>query len=99
MEGAMRIISFIIAIILILIGLSFALLNAAPVNLNYYVGTVTLSLSLLLILTLGVGIIIGLLALLAPIFKLKRRNHRLSVRVRQLEQEILAARVPETKDQ
>lgn len=93
----MRIISYIIAIILILFGLSFALLNARPVNLNYYIGSVDISLSLLLILTVGLGILIGLIVCIGPILKLKTKNHQLKTRVRQLEQEIVTIRVPENK--
>lgn len=83
----MRIFSYLLAIILILFGLSFALLNATPVKLNYYLGSVSLSLSLLLILTVGVGIILGFIFSLGPLFRLRRKNHHLRNRVRELEQQ------------
>jgi putative membrane protein len=93
----MRIISFIIAIILIVFGLTFALLNAKPVELNYYIGTAEISLSLLLVLTVGLGIIIGFIFTLGSIIKLKQKNYHLKSRVKQLEQEIVSIRVPSDK--
>lgn len=85
----MRIFSYLIAIVLILFGLTFALLNASPVKLNYYLGTATLSLSLLLIITVGLGILIGFIFSLIPILKLKKKNYHLKNRVKQLEQNIV----------
>lgn len=92
----MRFFSYIIAILLILFGLSFAILNASPVKLNYYLGTTTIALSLLLVLTVGVGILIGFIVSLGKFFKLKRKIHHLRHRVRDLEAEILSVKV--TKD-
>ncbi len=86
----MKIFTYVIAIILILFGLSFALLNANAVKLDYYFGSVDISLSLLLILTVGLGILIGLMFSLAPLLKLKRKNYQLRSRIKQLENEILA---------
>jgi lipopolysaccharide assembly protein A len=93
----MRIFLIIIAIIIAILGLTFALLNAAPVMLNYYIGTLTISLSLLLVLTVGIGILIGFLATLSSILKLKRKNYQLKSRIKQLEHEVLASKVPDTK--
>lgn len=93
----MRIISYIIAIILVIFGLTFALLNASPVTLNYYIGTTHISLSLLLVITIGIGILIGLLASLGPILKLKRTNYRLKSRLRKLEQEVINIKVSDDK--
>ena len=90
----MRIITYIVAIILILFGLTFALLNATAVKLNYYVGTTEISLSLLLILTVGLGILIGFIVSLGPVLKLKRKNYQLRTRVKQLEQEVVSVKVP-----
>lgn len=93
----MRIISYIIAIILILFGLSFALLNASPVKLNYYVGSIDISLSLLLVLTVGLGILIGFIVALGRILKLKNKNYQLKSRLKQVEHELVSIRVPENK--
>ncbi len=85
----MRIFTYLIAIILIIFGLSFALLNASPVTLNYYIGSKSISLSLLLVLTVGLGILIGFIFSLAPILRLKKKNYHLKNRVKQLEQEVV----------
>lgn len=92
-DEPMRIFSYLFALILIILGLSFALLNASPVRLNYYLGTVSISLSLLLVLTVGLGIVVGLIFSLAPIFRLKRKNYHLRNRVKQLEQEVAKTQV------
>lgn len=90
----MRIFSYIVAIILIVFGLTFSLLNASPVMLNYYIGSAKISLSLLLILTVGLGMLIGFIVLLGPILRLKKRNYQLRNRVKQLEQEAVAFKEP-----
>lgn len=78
----MRIFSYIILIIIVVLGITFAALNAQPVNLDYYIGTRTISLSLLLALCLGVGILIGLLIAFFPLLKLKRVNYQLRKQVK-----------------
>lgn len=93
----MRIFSYIVAIVLILFGLTFALLNARPVELNYYLGTIKISLSLLLIFTVGLGILIGVIFSLGSWIRLKRKNFQLRSRIKQLEHEVLAIKIPETE--
>lgn len=73
----MRIFSYIILLIIIILGVTFAVLNAELVKLNYYFGSIEISLSLLLVLSLGIGVIIGLLLALKSILKLKRKNYQL----------------------
>ena len=81
----MRIFSYIILLIIIVLGLTFAILNAELVSLNYYFGTRQISLSLLMVLCLGVGVLLGLLAALFPILRLKRKNYYLKSQIKQLE--------------
>jgi lipopolysaccharide assembly protein A len=83
----MRIISYIILVIIIILGVTFALLNAEPVSLNYYVGTRQISLSLLLVLFLGVGVIFGLIVTIIPILRLKNRNRQLKQQLKQMHKE------------
>lgn len=84
----MKIISFIIIFILVIFGISFALLNASVVTLNYYFGSIKMSLSLLLVFTLGLGVLIAFLIALWSILKNKNQNRRLKNRIKQLELEI-----------
>lgn len=78
----MRIFSYIILLVIILLGITFAALNAETVNLNYYLGIRPISLSLLLALCLGVGVLIGLILALFPLLRLKRDNYRLKNQVK-----------------
>ncbi len=89
----MRIFTFLVAIILIVLGLTFALLNAMPVNLNYYFGVKEISLSLLLVLAVGLGILIGFIVALGRILKMKKRDYQLKNRIRQLEKEVASGKV------
>ncbi len=73
----MRIFSILILSLIALIGISFAVLNAHPVKVNYYLGAEEMPLSLLLFLSLVVGIIIGLLSLYPRIVRLKLELRRL----------------------
>ncbi len=84
----MRIFTYIILLILVLLGISFAGLNAGPVALNYYVGNLKLPLSLLLATSLVIGGMLGLLACLFLTIKYKSANHRLKQRLKMVEQEV-----------
>lgn len=90
----MKVISFIIIFLLIVFGISFALLNANVVTLNYYFGSVKMSLSLLLVFTLGLGALIAFLIALWSILKNKNHNRRLKNRIKQLELEIEKLKMP-----
>lgn len=84
----MRIFSFIIFLIIIFLGVTFAVMNAQPVDINYYLGTNKLPLSLLLVLVLGIGAFIGWLTGLLLWLRLKGENLRLSHRIKIVEKEI-----------
>ncbi len=84
----MRILSFLVILIVLLIGVTFAVLNAAPVSINYYLSTTKIPLSLLLVLVLGVGGFIGWLTGLWMWMRLKTENFRLSHRIKTLEKEL-----------
>jgi lipopolysaccharide assembly protein A len=84
----MRILSFLVVAIIVLLGATFAVLNAAPVSLNYYISTSKLPLSLLLVFVLGAGGFIGWLAGLWMWMRLKAENFRLGHRIKTLEKEL-----------
>ena len=94
----MRIFSYIVILILILLGVTFALLNAGPVTLNYYFGKQSIFLPLLLLLSLALGIIIGMLACFKPWFTLKHENRALRARIRDAEKEIANLRTIPMRD-
>jgi putative membrane protein len=74
----MRVLTFIVVLAILLLGISFAVLNANAVNMNYYFGIAHLPLSLLLIITLIIGVLLGLGAGLIMLFRAKLQNRKLS---------------------
>lgn len=77
-----RVVGLIFAIILIAIGLSFAMLNPQPVALDFYFGQSTLPLSLALVIALAIGAFVGVLVVVGIVFRqrwqLRRLNRQLS---------------------
>lgn len=84
----MRILSYLFTLFLILLGVTFACLNAEPVFVNFYIGTSKVPLSLLLVLALIFGVGMGLLASIIFYLKLKGKNKRLRQRLRLAEEEV-----------
>jgi putative membrane protein len=84
----MRILTYLIFIIILLIGITFAYLNANPVIFNYYLGTKPIPLSLLMTLSFGIGIIFGILISLVNWICLKSQNYLLKKRLQSLEQNL-----------
>ena len=84
----MRLLMYILMIIVVLLGVTFACLNAATVQINMYLTTFTLPLSLLLVFVLGLGILIGFSMTMINVVKLKSENRRVRNRVRWVEKEV-----------
>ncbi|MFQ5643668.1 MAG: lipopolysaccharide assembly LapA domain-containing protein [Thiogranum sp.] len=68
-----RLLAFLFLVVLVVLGLSFAVLNSQPVALNYYFGTRDIPLSLIVVVSLAGGAVIGALAGLGSIIRLKRQ--------------------------
>ena len=68
-----RLLGFLFLLILAVTGLSFAVLNAAPVPLNYYFGQREIPLALIIVVALATGALLGVLASLPLILRLRRR--------------------------
>jgi len=68
-----RLFGFLSLIVLVVFGLSFAVLNAEPVSLNYYFGYRDIPLSMVVVLSLAVGAVIGLLAGMGMILRLRQQ--------------------------
>lgn len=94
----MRIFNYIILLFLILLGITFAVLNAESVAIHYYFNTSKLPLSLLLVLVLTIGIILGFLAGFIRWLALKKENFRLHQRLKLAEKEIENLRAIPLKD-
>ncbi len=68
-----RLFGFIALLIVVVFGLSFAVLNAEPVSLNYYFGYRDIPLSMVVVLSLAVGALIGILVGMGTILRLKQQ--------------------------
>lgn len=66
-----RLFGFLFLVALVVIGLSFAVLNSQPVSLNYYFGYRDIPLSMIVVLSLAAGAVIGALVSLGMILKLR----------------------------
>jgi lipopolysaccharide assembly protein A len=72
-----KIVGFLFLLLIVLLGLSFALLNAQPAVIDYYFGAATLPLSLILVLALILGALLGVMASLGVILRQRRELVRL----------------------
>jgi len=74
--------------VIVILGIIFAVLNAEPVQLNFYFGSKQMPLSLALILAILVGALLGVLASIQLILKSKRAVSRMRRSVDMAEKEI-----------
>ncbi|MFN2309109.1 MAG: lipopolysaccharide assembly LapA domain-containing protein [Gammaproteobacteria bacterium] len=93
-----RLISFVLVLVLAALGLAFAVVNAKPVELNYFLATREVPLAMTLVLTLVFGALIGLLFSLGIVLRLKREALRLRRQVRLAEEEVSNLRNIPLKD-
>ncbi len=93
-----RIIIFTILLLVALIGLSFALMNAEAVTLNYYFGKLESPLSLILVIVLALGAVMGVLASMWVVIGQKRELAKLRKAATISEKEITNLRSIPMKD-
>jgi len=84
----MRLISYILLLFIILVGISFSVLNSRQVDVNYYVGQSTIPLSLLIIMVFVIGGLIGMFIGLWLWFKVKIKNRCIRRQLKLAEKEI-----------
>lgn len=84
----MRIMSYIFILIVILLGISFAILNSETVAINYYVGHSNMPLSMLLVIAFAAGCILGILVISWLLIKAKMKNRNLRKRLKLAEKEV-----------
>ena len=83
-----KLIYTVVILVVILIGVIFAVLNAENVHLNYYFGSQQLPLSLAIVLSMMVGAILGVLASIRLILRSRREIVRLRKATEIAEKEI-----------
>ncbi len=83
-----RIIALFIALAVIVIGLSFAMLNPSPVALDFYFGALTLPLSLWLVIAFALGVFLGLVVMIGILLRQRWALNRLRRDVDATRQEL-----------
>ena len=78
----------IVVVVLILLGITFAILNAEQVQLNYYFGSKQVPLSFAIILSIFLGAILGVLASIGLILRSRKELSRLRKAAEVAEKEI-----------
>ena len=92
-----KLIYFFIFIVVFVLGLTFAEHHTEPVVIDYYFGKWPIPLSLLSALILILGAILGMLASLTTILRLKRENGRLRKSIKWVEKENAELRMTSAK--
>jgi len=93
-----RLLKLLFILLVMVAGSAFAVMNADPVVLNYYFGSREIPLSVVLVGTLCVGALLGLLASLGGVARLKRENAELKRKARLTSQEVNNLRSIPIKD-
>ena len=95
----LRLIYLSITLVVIIFGVTFAVLNAESVQLNYYLGSIELPLSLVLIVAMIIGALLGIFASLSLIIGSRRSATKLKRSVEVAETEIVNLRNIPIKDE
>ena len=95
----MRIMMLVFYLLLIVIGVSFAALNASAVAVNFYFKTVTMPISVLMTIMLGIGIVIGFILFIYRYWRLKVEYRKLKSQFKLTEREIKNLRSIPLQDQ
>src|SRR5438093_1533330 len=84
----MRIFYYLLLIVVILFGVTFATLNMQEVSINYYLDQRKMPLALLLVLTFAGGFVFGLVIGFWLLLKAKIKHYRLRQRLTMVEKEL-----------
>jgi len=89
----LRLINILLLITLIVLGLSFAVLNADPVPLNYYFGYREIPLSMIVVVALATGAVIGVLVSMGILLRQKRQIFQLRRQLKKAEKSATSSNV------
>ena len=81
----LRLVNILLLITLIVLGLSFAVLNADPVTLNYYFGNKQIPLSMIVVVALATGAVIGVLVSMGILLRQKQQIFQIRRQLKQAE--------------
>ena len=96
---SMRIVMMIIYLLVIIIGISFAVLNSTSVQVDFYITTIKMPVSMFMFLMLGIGIVVGFVFYLPKSLRLKYEIRNLKAQLRLTEKEIKNLRAIPLQDQ
>lgn len=89
----MKIFTYLCAIILIFLGISFSLLNSTEVSINYFIGSSVLPTSFLVIISAAIGAMICLFFCLLSVLRGKATIFSLKRKIESLEKTIQSSSV------
>ena len=95
----MRLIMTMFYLLLILIGISFAALNASSIPINFYFTTFHLPISVLVLLMLGAGSVLGFVLFLSRYWRLKAEYRKIKTQLKLNEKEIKNLRAIPLQDE
>ncbi|WED44119.1 LapA family protein [Legionella cardiaca] len=95
----MRLFITIFYLLLILLGVTFAALNASSVQVNFYITKITMPISVLMTIMLGIGLLLGFLLFLSRYWRLKVEFLKLKNQFKLTEKEIKNLRSIPLQDQ
>ncbi|MDP3562675.1 MAG: LapA family protein [Legionellaceae bacterium] len=84
----MRIMMIAFYLVLILIGISFAALNATSVQVNFYFTTLNMPISVFMVTMLGSGVLIGFILFMYRYWRLKVEHRKIKNQLKLTEREI-----------
>lgn len=94
----MRVVTLTLLLLVSLIIIAFALLNAQTVDVNYLLGHSKMPLSLVMLIVLIIGAFVGMCWTLKWVFRSRAHAHELSKKVNLLQKEIDNLRAVPVKD-
>lgn len=70
----LKLVKFVLAVLFLILGAAFAVLNDQPVELDLYFFLASLPLSLVLLLSMGIGIVLGAIVSTFYFMRLRKEN-------------------------
>ncbi len=95
----MRVMIGVLYLFVLVVGVAFAVLNATPIQINFYIVTLTMPVSLLVASVLAIGIMIGYSLHAWRYWRLRSETRRLKNQLKVSEKEIKNLRAIPLRDQ
>lgn len=89
----MRIVGVLLGLTVLIVGFMFASLNAAPIHVQYLIGSKDISLSVLVLILLSAGILMGSFFSALAYFRLRLNHRQLKKQLHNLEKEVSQLRL------